>query len=88
LFDYLKTWNGFEFEDEIFELITYIKPTNYKDFYELALMRLYRLYIVSDVKWKAKLIVCYTDLLNNWALLDWNRHSKLGKSKESNIDHM
>ncbi|CEP08174.1 hypothetical protein [Parasitella parasitica] len=88
LFEYLKTWNGFEFEDEIFELITYIKPANYKDFYNLVLMRLYRLFVVSDAKWKAKLILCYTDLLNNWALLNWNRHAKLSEQGESSIDHV
>ncbi|KAI8644470.1 Mis6-domain-containing protein [Parasitella parasitica] len=88
LFEYLKTWNGFEFEDEVFELITYIKPTNFRNFYNLVLMRLYRLFVVSDAKWKAKLILCYTDLLNNWALLNWNRHAMLSKKGESSIDHV
>ncbi|EPB88485.1 hypothetical protein HMPREF1544_04720 [Mucor circinelloides 1006PhL] len=86
LFEYLKTWNGFEFEDEIFELITYTKPSSYKDFYKSVLMRLYQLFLVSDVQWKAKLILCYTNLLQNWALLDWNRHTQLKKTKETDMD--
>ncbi|OAD00753.1 hypothetical protein MUCCIDRAFT_85107 [Mucor lusitanicus CBS 277.49] len=86
LFEYLKTWNGFEFEDEVFELITYIKPTDYKDFYTSVLMRLYRLFLVSDVHWKAKLILCYTGLLQNWALLDWNRHTQMSKQGDTDVD--
>lgn len=51
-----------------------------------VLKPLYRLYIVSNVTWKAKLICCYTDMLKNWALMDWKRHTQLGK--EIDIDHV
>lgn len=51
-------------------------------------MRLYQLFLVSDVQWKAKLILCYTNLLQNWALLDWNRHTQLKKTKETDMDDM
>jgi hypothetical protein len=30
LFKYLKSWNGFDFENEIFELIAFIKPGDFQ----------------------------------------------------------
>jgi centromere protein I len=72
----LKVWNGIDFEKEIFELVTYIKPGDYDDLYQDILLPLYRKYYVSDVFWKAKLIMCYTEWLKNWALLDWKGHTR------------
>ncbi|KAI9480886.1 MAG: Mis6-domain-containing protein [Benjaminiella poitrasii] len=88
LFKYLKTWNGFEFQDEIFELITYIKPGDYKELYYQVLKPLYSLFIISDVEWKSKLVLCYTEWLKNWALLDWNRHVKMGSEGHMDIDYI
>ncbi|KAG0165124.1 hypothetical protein DFQ30_008930 [Apophysomyces sp. BC1015] len=73
--DYLKTWNGIEFGKEVFELLTFVKPESFDELYISFLKPLYRLYCVSDVVWKSRLILCYTEWLKNWALLDWNRHS-------------
>ncbi|KAI8366097.1 Mis6-domain-containing protein [Radiomyces spectabilis] len=80
--DYIKTWNGVEFEQEIFELLTFVKPETYEDMYQYFLQPLYRLFCVSNVSWKARLILCYTEWLKNWALLDWNEHAK----KRRNLD--
>ncbi|KAI7906552.1 Mis6-domain-containing protein [Cokeromyces recurvatus] len=88
LFQYLKTWNGFEFQDEIFELITYIKPGEFRELYQQVLKPLYKLYAVSDVRWKTKLILCYTEWLKNWALLDWSRHVQLSKEGETDVDYI
>ncbi|KAI8342560.1 Mis6-domain-containing protein [Chlamydoabsidia padenii] len=73
---YLQSWNGIDFTEEIFELLTYIKPNSYQVLFECYLKPLYQLYCVSDVRWKAKLILCYKDWLKNWALLDWYRHAE------------
>ncbi|ORZ07837.1 Mis6-domain-containing protein [Absidia repens] len=72
---YLKSWNGFDCVDEIFELLTYIKPSSFPDIFESFLKPLSQLYCISDVRWKAKLILCYKDWLKHWALLDWHRHA-------------
>ncbi|KAI7865756.1 Mis6-domain-containing protein [Spinellus fusiger] len=74
--EYIATWNGVEFEEEIFELITFIKPTSFKALYTSYLKPLYRLYCVSPIRWKAQLVHCYGELLKNWALLDWHQHVK------------
>ncbi|KAI8978903.1 Mis6-domain-containing protein [Pilobolus umbonatus] len=79
---YLLSWNGIDFREEIFELLTFIKPTEYKDLYHTLLKPLYRLYTVSDIYWKAKLISTYTEWLKNWALLDWSRHAE-ARNRES-----
>ncbi|KAI8146316.1 Mis6-domain-containing protein [Fennellomyces sp. T-0311] len=74
--EYLKTWDGWENKDEIFELITFIKPASYAEINDAFLKPLYRIYSYSDVEWKARLILCYTEWFKNWALLDWKRHTE------------
>ena len=89
--EYLKSWNGIEFQDEIFGLIGYIKPADYEEIYRGFLKPLYRKYYVMDVTWKVKLIRCYTEWLKNWALLDWRGHNNQEEnetSSASNIDRM
>ncbi|CAO3627460.1 unnamed protein product [Cunninghamella blakesleeana] len=89
LIKYLRSWNGFDYQHEIFKLITYIKPMSFEEMYECYLRPLYRLFCMSDTKWKAKLILCYKDWLKNWALLDWRRHSERRKNvDESKVDEM
>ncbi|CAO3599492.1 unnamed protein product [Absidia cylindrospora] len=90
---YLKSWNGFDCVDEIFELLTYIKPSSFPDIFESFLKPLNRLYCVSDVQWKAKLILCYKDWLKHWALLDWHRHADrrnatLNEGVEEGVDNL
>ncbi|KAI8356664.1 Mis6-domain-containing protein [Blakeslea trispora] len=84
LFRYMKTWNGHDFQDEILELITYLKPTSFRELYQHVLKPLSRLYTVSDVKWKARLLLCYTNWLKNWAALDWKQH--VDRCHEATLD--
>ncbi|KAI9256561.1 Mis6-domain-containing protein [Phascolomyces articulosus] len=87
--DFISKWNGWEFEDAIFELLTFIKPQSFEDMNNSFLKPLYRLYTVSNVQWKAKLILCYTEWLKNWALLDWKRHSeRRKKGTDSDMDDL
>ncbi|OBZ85717.1 Centromere protein I [Choanephora cucurbitarum] len=88
LFRYLKTWNGYEFVDEILELITYLKPTSFRELYQYVLKPLSRLYITSDVKWKARLILCYSDWLRNWAALDWKQHVHNRNEATTDVDRL
>ncbi|KAI8097038.1 Mis6-domain-containing protein [Halteromyces radiatus] len=87
---FLRSWNGLYMTYEIFELLTFIKPRGFEDIFESYLKPLYRLFSVSDVQWKAKLILCYKNWLTNWALLDWRRHSERRQttSNEDNKDEM
>ncbi|KAL1932275.1 hypothetical protein VTP01DRAFT_9331 [Rhizomucor pusillus] len=80
--DFLQTWNGVHLVQEIFELLTYVKPTTFEDLYENFLKPLYRLFWRSDALWKARLILCYTEWFKNWALLDWNRHAQRRRSAD------
>ncbi|CAO3620516.1 unnamed protein product [Cunninghamella echinulata] len=84
LMRYIRSWNGMDFEYEIFNLLTFIKPMTFEEIYEYYLRPLYRLFCVSNTAWKANLILCYRDWLKNWALLDWKRHSERKKNASKN----
>lgn len=84
--EYLRSWNGIEFCDEILGLISFIKPADYEELYQNILLPLYRKYYVLDVTWKAKLINCYTDWLKNWALLDWRGHKEQEETSDTDVD--
>ncbi|KAI8059756.1 Mis6-domain-containing protein [Thamnidium elegans] len=84
--EYLRSWNGIEFQDEILGLISFIKPADYEELYQNILLPLYRKYYVLDVTWKAKLINCYTGWLKNWALLDWRGHKEQEENETSDTD--
>ncbi|KAI8984632.1 Mis6-domain-containing protein [Mycotypha africana] len=86
LFAYIPIWNGFDFDTEIFELITFIKPRDYKELYDHILKPLSELFIISDTKWKSRLILCYTDWLANWGLLDWRRHFQLRRDTDADME--
>ncbi|CEG66414.1 hypothetical protein RMATCC62417_03001 [Rhizopus microsporus] len=99
--EYLKIWNGYEFQEEVFELVTFLKPNEYQglkklssyilnepDLYKSVLWPLYRLYYISDVHWKARLILCYSEWLKNWALLDWDKHKKLEQDEQAEMDEV
>lgn len=78
--EYLRIWNGIDFQDIIFDLITYVNPSDFSDIYQSILLPLYKRYYVHDVTWKSKLILCYTEWLKNWALLDWRGHTRMMKT--------
>ncbi|RCH78547.1 hypothetical protein CU098_004695, partial [Rhizopus stolonifer] len=47
---------------------------------------LHRLFCISDTTWKTRLILCYTEWLKNWALLDWNKHANLKEDVDQEVD--
>lgn len=85
--EYLKIWNGIDFQKIIFDLITYVKPGDFSEIYQTILLPLYKRFYVHNVTWKAKLVLCYTEWLKNWALLDWRGHTRMAK-RDNDIDTM
>ncbi|ORY92370.1 Mis6-domain-containing protein [Syncephalastrum racemosum] len=85
---YLKTWNGVDHTDLILELLTYTKPTSYERLYTGFLKPLYRIFCFSDITWKTRLILCYTNWLQNWLTLNWHEHKQrrndVAESSEAN----
>ncbi len=76
-------WNGTDFQKTIFDLVTYVKPDDFNEIYQTILLPLYKRFYVHDVTWKAKLVLCYTEWLKNWALLDWRGHlSRISERNE------
>ncbi|KAI7885616.1 Mis6-domain-containing protein [Lichtheimia hyalospora FSU 10163] len=87
---YISTWNGIDFVDEIFELLTYVRPLAYEDLEYNYLKPLYHLFCVSDVTWKSRLLLCYTAMIKNWALIDWRSHGqrRLDPDLDTDVDNM
>ena len=56
--------------------------------YISVLRSLYQLYYISDAYWKARLIHCYSEWLNNWALLNWDKHKKLEQDEQKEMDQV
>ncbi|CAG8761414.1 5653_t:CDS:10, partial [Racocetra persica] len=81
---YIHSWDGGEYQDLIFRLLTFLRPGPYNQFYEKILKPLQFLYCNSSPGWKSKLIRCYTDLLKYWTLL-YERHYE--SMKQGNIDN-
>ncbi|CDS12186.1 hypothetical protein LRAMOSA04381 [Lichtheimia ramosa] len=87
---YISIWNGIDFVDEIFELLTYVRPLAFEDLEYNYLKPLYQLFCVSDVMWKSRLLLCYTSMIKNWALIDWRSHGqrRMDPDLDTDVDNM
>ncbi|KAJ8654243.1 hypothetical protein O0I10_010065 [Lichtheimia ornata] len=87
---YISSWNGIDFVDEIFELLTYVRPLAFEDLEHNYLRPLYQLFCVSDVTWKSRLLLCYTSMVKNWALIDWRSHGqrRMDPDLDTEVDNM
>lgn len=74
LFGYLKTWDGVDYADQIFKLLSLIRPKCFEDFYGYYLKPLQKIFYSSSLEWKVKLLNSLTCLLQNWATVDWEKH--------------
>ncbi|CAG8558099.1 10282_t:CDS:10, partial [Acaulospora morrowiae] len=76
---YIHSWNGLEHQEQIFKLLTFLRPGTFDQIYTGFLEPLNKLFVVSTASWKAKLIHCYTDLLKYWILLHVTRQNDMEK---------
>jgi len=74
LFPYLKTWDGVDYADQIFKLVSLIRPKCFEDFYGYYLKPLQKIFFSSSLEWKVKFLNSLTSLLQNWASVDWEKH--------------
>ncbi|CAG8686538.1 10586_t:CDS:10, partial [Cetraspora pellucida] len=80
---YVYSWDGGEYQELIFRLLTFLRTGPYNQFYEKVLKPLQFLYCDSSASWKSKLIRCYTDLLKYWTLLYGSYYERM---KQGNSD--
>ena len=73
LITFLRTWNGVDFADQIFALLSMMRPLRFDEFCTFCLKPLQRLFFSSSVSWKVRLISSFSALLRNWASVDWKR---------------
>ncbi|CAG8451070.1 6782_t:CDS:10 [Paraglomus brasilianum] len=82
LVKYIKCWDGKLHRKHIFQLLEYVKPEPFDDFYRTFLAPLKRLFCVSSVTWKARLLRSYTGLLKYWVFL----YRLQGSSRHQNME--
>ncbi|KAL1923506.1 uncharacterized protein VTP21DRAFT_8486 [Calcarisporiella thermophila] len=66
LSSYISSWNGLDYQDKIFRLLAHLRPMSSEDMHNRFLDPLCKLFCVSAVDWKAKLILCYANILQRW----------------------
>ncbi|RUS18846.1 hypothetical protein BC937DRAFT_88271 [Endogone sp. FLAS-F59071] len=59
---YVRSWDGVEHQEEIFKLISFVRPTSYEGA------------LTNRFNFQSKLILTYTEWLKNWSLHDWGGH--------------
>ncbi|CAG8810073.1 42974_t:CDS:10, partial [Gigaspora margarita] len=86
LMKYIHSWDGREYHELIFRLLTFLRPGPYNQFYENILKPLQSLYDNSSASWKTKLIHCYADLLKYWTLLYEGYYERIEQGNQDNED--
>lgn len=93
LFKYLSTWNGVHHFEGVLSLISRLHPRSYKELYAMVFQPIYRIYFVTSAPKKCRIIEAFAALLENWALIDWERHlqgmdsGKVFSRVSAEIDH-
>ena len=83
---YLKTWDGIDFLPEVLKLLARIRPCEFETLYGTVIKPLNKLYVTSSPGDKSKILLCYADMLRNFASYNWTDHytQRLsGKEEES-----
>ncbi|KAL4220762.1 hypothetical protein ACF0H5_021156 [Mactra antiquata] len=76
IFDYLHTWNGIQYSPLILQLISRSRIYPFPVLYDRVLEPLRKLFFSSSVYGKCKIIMCFTDLLRNYAANEWPRNQE------------
>ncbi|KAI1315956.1 hypothetical protein EDD11_010594 [Mortierella claussenii] len=80
LIPYVRVWNGIDYQQEIFTLLTYLRPRSYEELFVHFLKPLHSLFYLMGPVWKGELILCYRKLLQRWAQFKWNEYLEVGKN--------
>ncbi|XP_061170886.1 centromere protein I-like [Saccostrea echinata] len=84
LFRYLQVWNGMDFRQQVFRLITRCRLYPFSLLNEYVLEPLRKLYIRTSVFIKCQITMCLTQLLRNYVVVEIHRYNqKYPQSKPS-----
>ncbi|CAG8624185.1 9242_t:CDS:10, partial [Dentiscutata heterogama] len=86
LMKYIQSWDGGEYHELVFRLLTFLRPGPYNQLYEKILKPLQFLYNNSSASWKSKLIHCYAGLLKYWTLLYEGYYERIEQGNHDNED--
>ncbi|CAG8589820.1 8175_t:CDS:2 [Paraglomus brasilianum] len=86
---YIQYWDGKLYQEHIFKLLEYAQPESFDDFCNNFLKPLQKLFCVSSIIWKARLLRSYTALLKYWVLHHWRLQNGQGRSvdNQKNMKH-
>ncbi len=85
LAQFLRSWDAKDNVDETFQLLSRIHPVSFEELYTNFLRPLNNIFFVSSAVTKAKMINCFTDLLQNWVSINWKEFLSNGSSSDDAV---
>eukprot|EP00999_Lentomonas_sp_LEN2_P000115 NODE_110_length_2276_cov_80.258260_g87_i0.p1 GENE.NODE_110_length_2276_cov_80.258260_g87_i0~~NODE_110_length_2276_cov_80.258260_g87_i0.p1 ORF type:complete len:678 (+),score=98.58 NODE_110_length_2276_cov_80.258260_g87_i0:65-2035(+) len=73
LVNFFANWNGLDCKQEIFDLLPMFHPNSFENIFG-AFFPLQKLFVLSNVRWKAEFVSSLTLLVENWASKDWKAY--------------
>lgn len=73
---FLKTWDGFCFGEEVLGLLRWIPPLPWEDLYGNILLPLGKLFSSASADLKTSMIICFTRMLRGWLRFSWGTYHK------------
>jgi hypothetical protein len=69
----LETWNGVHHVRSVLRLLSRLAPRTFADLHREVLRPLHRIFGTAECTLKARILGCLTELVRNWAELDWEQ---------------
>lgn len=88
---YLCIWNGTVHRSLVFKLISRCRLYQFAELNEMILEPLRQLFFASSVYFKGQMIICFTELLQNFAQVEYRRYKytiNLQKQRASSSDYL
>ncbi len=86
---FLECWNGEDYRDQIFKLLSYTSLQPFEDLAGRYLQPLERLCAAKGVEFKCCALRCLTDMLRFWGGVEWPRYSRRSEATlEGDGEHL
>ncbi|KAK3094473.1 hypothetical protein FSP39_002205 [Pinctada imbricata] len=76
LFRYLAQWNGHDFRNQLFQLISCCRMYPFEELYENLLEPLRKIFFAGSVYMKCHILLCLRELLQNYTIIELNRYKR------------
>lgn len=82
---FLECWNGEDYSEHIFRLLSYSSLQHFESLESLYLSPLKSLFVKKGLRFKHSLLCCLVDLLHYWGALEWPRYRKKVDAESANL---